>query len=450
MTIRASRVQLIWSPLVGWVLLSCAMSVAQAQVETPSPAKQTLDQQTPQVDLPDVTTSTPAAGQRADGNELGTSIGAFTLYSQLDINVGYDDNVFATAAPTTPSPFVLARPSAELRSEWLNHSLRFLAAGGFGFYQSAPTQNFQNYTVQVDGKLDIRNDIYATGLIAYRRSTEALGTPNVSFAQAPTVVDTIPVELGYYQRFNRLFYQLGVAATKYWFYDYSTITATGLPGSSRDRTEYEEKLRVGYEITDRVSLFVGSSLNQRVYAQVVNVAGQQRDSTGWNVNTGMLWTLGPKTTLEGSVGTTNQTYSADGSTVSAFTFMLAGSWNGYEPLILRPSINRSINESALSNYQNYVSTVFGVDWVYDIHYPWKAVGGISYNTADYTPVPGLAGVNPRTDTFIKASIGFLYEVRPQYSIGPLYEYSQGSSTDVAAGGPQFSRNMFSIRLVARR
>lgn len=450
MTIRASRVQLIWSPLVGWVLMSCAMSVAHAQVETPSPAKQTLDQQTPQVDLPDATTSTPPAGGRADSNELGTSIGAFTLYPQLDLSVGYDDNVFATAAPTTPSSFVLVRPSVDLRSEWLNHSLHFLAAGGFGFYQSAPTQNFQNYTVQVDGKLDIRNDIYATGLVAFRRSTEALGTPNVSFAQAPIVVDSVPVELGYYQRFNRLFYQLGASATKYWYYDYSTITSTGLPGYSRNRTEYEEKLRVGYEILEGVSVFVGSSLNQRVYVDTINVAGQQRDSTGWNFNTGISMTLGPKTSLEGSIGTTSQTYTADGTTTSAFTFLLTGVWNGYEPLTLRPSINRTINESALSSYQNFVSTVFGIDWTYDIHYPWKAVGGISYNTADYTPVPGLAGVDPRTDTFIKASIGFLYEVRPQYSIGPLYEYSQGSSTNVAGGGPQFTRNLFSIRLVARR
>jgi hypothetical protein len=62
----------------------------------------------------------------------------------------------------------------------------------------------------------------------------------------------------------------------------------------------------------------------------------------------------------------------------------------------------------------------------------------------------VAGVNPRTDNFFKGSIGLLYEVRPQFSIGPLYEYTQGSSTDVAAGGPQFSRNFFSIRLVARR
>ncbi len=451
MTIRASRVQLIWSPFVGWVLMSCAASVAHAQVETPSPARQTLDQQTPQLDLPDVTTSVPGPGARSDsGNELGVSVGAFTLFPDISLITGYDDNVFATPAPAVGSPFVVVRPQLELRSNWIRHEVRLLAYGGFGFYPAASTQNYQNYLLQADGKLDIRYDMSATGLVAFRRSTEALGTANVSFAQAPTVADSLPVELGFNHRFNRLFYQLAVSATKYWYYDYSTITSLGLPSASRNRTEYDEKLRVGYEVSDNLSLFIAPGINQRVYVDTVNIAGQQRDSTGWNVNAGATLILSPKSMLEASVGTTSQTYTTAGTTTSAFTFSLAGTWNGYEPLVLRPAINRTINESALTNYQNYVSTVAGIDFTYDIHYPWKAVGGVSYNQADYTPVPGLAGVNPRTDTFIKASIGLLYEVAPQYSIGPLYEYSQGSTTDVPAGGPQFSRNMFSIRLVVKR
>ena len=449
MTIRASRTRFVWTPVLGWALLSCASTAVHAQVETLSPAKQTLDQQTPQVDLPDASASTGGAVERR-GNELGISVGAFTLFPQLDLNLGYDDNVFATSTAPTASAVGVVRPSLELRSEWLNHSIRLVASGGFGFYANAPTQNFQNYLIQADGKLDIRNDVYATGLIAFRRNTEALGTPNVSFAQAPTVVDSVPIELGLYQRFNRLFYQLNVSATKYWYYDYSTITSLGLPAASRDRTEYEERIKIGYEVNDSLAFFIAPGINQRRYVDTINSAGQQRDSTGWNVAVGASWTVGAKTSLDGSIGLTSQNYTASGQSTSATIFSLSGSWNGYEPLVLRPVLTRSINESALANYQNYVSTVAGIDFTYDIHYPWKAVGGISYNTADYTPAPGVAGVNPRTDYFVKASLGVLYEVRPQYSIGPLYEYSQGSSTDVAAGGPQYSRNFFSIRLVAKR
>ena len=169
MTIRATRTQFVWTPILGWVLLSCATTAVQAQVETLSPARQTLEQQTPQVDLPAGSESSGGAAATVDkGNDLGTRLGAFTLFPVLDLNLGYDDNVFATPAPTTPSPVVLVRPSVELRSEWLNHSLRLAASGGLGYYANAPSQNFTNYAIQADGRLDIRTDFWLSGSIGFR------------------------------------------------------------------------------------------------------------------------------------------------------------------------------------------------------------------------------------------------------------------------------------------
>lgn len=446
MAISANRSQWFWSPILGWAMMSCLASGAQAQEETATPALQTLEQDAIGAGVLDL----PGPISSSDSRELGIAMGAFTLYPSLELLGGYDNNVFATTSPTTGSLFTVIRPQLELRSEWLNHSLRLLATGGFGFYASAPTQNFQNYGLIADGKLDIRENMYVTAKIGIVRNTEALGTPDVSFAQAPTVVDSIPVEVSFFHRFNRFFYQLTAAAVKYTYYDYSTITATGLPGTSRDMTSYEERIRLGYEINDDTSLYIAPGLNQRVYDQFINVAGQQRDSRSWFVNLGAVTKLGPKSQLEGFVGYQSLSYIVDGTTTGAYTFGLTGSWNGYEPLVLRPQFLRSINESALSNYQNYISTTLGVDFTYEVHGPWQAVGGTSINSADYTPATGVANVSPRTDYFFKGSLGVMYSLRPQVQIGPLYEYSQGWSTDVAAGGPAYTRNQISIRLIAKR
>jgi len=455
MTISANRSQLIWSPIVGWVLLSCVVSVAHAQIETQSPATQTLDQQTPQVDVPVAPTGSPGPLAGSPG-ELGMKLGAFRLFPVLELQAGYDSNVYATGGgqngPIVGSVYTFIRPSLELRSEWVNHQVRLIAAGGFGFYPAANTQNFQNYLFQADGKLDIREDFYATGLIAFRQATEPLGTPNNTggIAQAPTVVDSIPVEASLYQKFNRFFYQVTGTATKYWYYDNSFIATGGLPASSRDRTEYEERVRLGYEVVEGVSVWVNPGLNQRVYVNQVNAVDQDRDSRSWYVNLGATVTLGPKSVLEGFIGHQSLTYVTDGTTTPAFVFGLTGTWNGYSPLTLRPAILRSINESAYSNYQNYISTTVGLDFTYDIHGPWQAVGGTSYNTADYTPVSGLPNVNPRTDYFWRSSIGVMYSLRPQVAIGPLYEHTNGWSSDVAAGGPSYTRDVISIRLIAKR
>ena len=411
--------------------------------------RQTLDQQTPQVDLPDASSSGGIAGPR--GDELGISVGAFTLFPSVDLNLGYDDNVFATTTAPVGSPVAVVRPSLELRSEWLNHSLRLLATGGFGYYASAPTQNFQNYLIQADGRLDIRTDIYATGMIAFRRSTEALGTPNVSFAQAADggrfrpdrSVALSEVQSGLLPTL-RLGDEILVLRLQH---DQLARPAGGKPRSYRVRREDPHRLRgqrqpvVLHFAWHEPAHLCRHGERGRPAARFDRLEYRRRRERGSRCR---------RARWKAPSALTSQTYTASGTSTSASTFSLSGTWNGYEPLVLRPVLMRTINELALTNYQNYVSTVAGIDFTYDIHYPWKAVGGFSYNTADYTPASGVSGVNPRTDYFVKASLGLLYEVRPQYSIGPLYEYSQGWSTDVLAGGPQYSRNFFSIRLVAKR
>lgn len=447
MSISANTSQLIWSPFVGWVLLACGGSVAHAQSETSSPAAQILVEQTPLVDVPDL--SVPMAGPVADRGEIGIAIGAFTLYPTLEVQGGYDSNVYATSTPTVGSPFTLIKPFVELKSEWLNHSFRMIAGGGFGFYSNATSQNYWNGYVVADGRVDIQKDLFLTALLGVRRQTEALGTPNTVIANSPTVVDSIPVELGLFQRFNRFFYELKASATRYRYSDNSIIYDGALPAASRNRTEFEERVRLGYEVIENVDVWVSPGLNQRVYEQFVNAYGQERDSTGWFLNFGATIRFTEKTSLEGYVGYTTQTFVADGASTPAVSFGLIGTWNGYGPLTIRPSFIRSINESAYSNYQNYVSTALGVDFTYDIHDAWQLVGGTGYNIAQYSPAPG-SGVGPRTDYFWRGAIGLLYSLRPQVQIGPLYEHFVGSSTDVASGGPSYTRDVISIRLVAKR
>jgi hypothetical protein len=520
MMIRAHRSRLIWSPLIGWALLSCGVSSVHAQATTTEPTatttpsdadlnrptmpssvpaggaaapiilptsptqpygaakpgdpdyeRQQSNQTTQPAALPSTGTtivdapfgssvpyyggitsigsSAVAGGGSAPGDATGITLGSFILTPQFELNSGVDNNVFAQAASagTTGSLYTTVTPTLDLKSDWNNHMLHVLASGTWGWYASAPTQNFQNYGLLFDGKVDIYHDIYATWGIGYKRATEALGTPNVAFAQAPTVVDTLPVEIGLYQEFNDVFYQIGAKATRYWHYDNSTITSSGLPASSRDRFEYAETLRVGYHISPDLDLYLAPSLNQVRYINKINAAGQQRDSNGSNLGVGATWRPNEVSVLEGEVGYQNKTYDTGLGSDSGLSFSLKGTWSGYGPLTLRPTITRAINETALSNYKNYTSTIFAVDYTYVIHDAWTLAGGLLFSIADYAPVDG-AGVNPRTDYFMRGQIGLLYSIKPEVQIGPFFEYSHATSTD--STGPSYDRQIYSIRLIAKR
>lgn len=518
MWISANRSHLVWTPLLGWILLSCAAASAQVQMAQAPPAAgaaagtdggaatpatvippggaapappstltrdetpgrrdaATPDQQTtptgaragsviggfgPIGITPSVQSSisssvassiatsvqTPFGGGGAPRDDLGVTLGSFRLFPQIEVNVGSDSNVFAQNASqgTVGSLYTSILPSLELRSQWLNHELRGVLNGGFGFYANAPSQNYQNYTARVDAKLEIQQDFYVPVSVGYRRQTEPLGTPNTTAVSAPTVVDIIPVRIGLYQRFNRFFYEASASATRYWHHDFSNLVSGGLPASSRDRIEYEERIRLGYEITDDFAIFIQPAINQRRYTNFFNVAGQERDSDGFNMGVGFTQKFTATSSIEGNLGYQTQNY-ITGPT-SDYTFGLSGNWTGYAPLTLRPNISRSITESALSTYKNIVSTVLGLDFTYVIHDAWTAIGGFSVNNAEYNPVDATV-TQPRTDRIYRGQLGVLYSFRPEFQIGPVFEYTKGTSTD-NVGGPAYDRQVVFLRLVGKR
>lgn len=517
MTIRAHRTGLIWTPLVGWVLLSCGMSAVHAQ----SPMQSSEDPTTvaptdpstgtlpvpPAGAVPGIVTQTgsddalrreaarragttfadptlvvpsvPSAGTTIVNSPFGTSVpyyggilgsglglagsgiggllpdgggialGAFILVPQIEINVGVDSNVYAQNASlgTTGSPYTTVTPSIDLRSDWLNHSLHVLASGTIGWYGLAPTQNYQNYGVLIDGKIDIHTDLYATYAIGFRRSTEALGTPDVAFSQAPTVVDTLPFEIGLFQQFDRVFYQLSARAARFWYQDYGIVSSTGLPGASRDRFEFAESFKVGYQLFEDLSVFVGPTFNQIRYIETINSAGQARSSDGMNISLGATWQVNAISLLEGTIGYQSTSFEYGLGNTAALSFGLIGTYTGYAPLTLRPYILRSINQSSLSQYKDFISTTVAVDYTYLIHDAWTLAGGLLFSAADYSPVVG-SGAGPRTDYFFRGQVGLLYSIRPEIQIGPFFEYSRGSST--SSLGPSYDRQIYSIRLIAKR
>jgi hypothetical protein len=524
MTISAHRSRLIWTPLLGWVLLSGSMAAAQDQTQsqqpprgssgtsvygtltpapgptpgvTPTPAEGTPAEGT----TPGTTaapaaggTTTPGAGTTAlppptlvqslpsagatiidapfgtsvpiiltaaqggggRGEELGITLGSFTLYPSIDITTGYDTNVFTvnpnstssgTSTPLIGSLYTTVAPTLELRSDWSNHAVHLLAGGLFGYYPNATTQNYTTYSLLADGKIDIRTDWFLTWGGGYRQSIEPLGTPNTTQASAPTVVNTIPLSFGINQKFSRFFYGFNGTATQLTYLSSSLPTAGTLTAADRGRWEYLEAFTLGYQLTEDFSIFLTPTLSQIRYLNPIDSLGQSRDSNAQTFGLGATYAFNAINSITGSVGYTTQTTGSLGAT-SSYVFSLAGSWNGYEPLLLRPNISRSIQQTPEGSYRNYISTVFGLDYSYSIHDEWTVVGGTTYTLADYQPIPG-SGANPRTDAFFRAQIGLLYTLRPQVQFGPVFEYSQASTSDPTAG-PTYSRETISMRLTAKR
>lgn len=431
--VRTSSAVVLITACVGWASASFAQ-------RDPTPVMSPI-QTAPAPAPPD---------EKPSPDEVGIRVGSFVLFPVLDLRAGYDTNVFAQpAGQQTSSAYEAIRPSLDLQSDWNNHSLNIGLYGQFGFYNSASSQNFQNFGITSSGRLDIQRDWYLNGSAAFTRTTEALGTPDVALAASPTVVWQLPLSLSMFQRFNRLFYQATVGVTGFRYQDFSAPNPSTLPAASRNRNEFGESLRLGYELFDGFDLWAQGGLNQRTYLESVNIANQARNSTGWTVSGGATVDLGGVSKLEGFVGYTQQTYLNPLLTTNAVVFGLGGVWNGYQPLVVRPFVIRSINETAFTNYQDYVSTTFGAEFAYTIQEGLQLNAGASYSLLDYTPIPGSIGTTVHSDNFYRASLGLQYSIRPQISLGPLYEFAAGNGPDPSTS-PNYTRHVIMLRLVARR
>jgi len=425
--------------------LALAMSLGWAAWSTPSFG---------QVASPVIS---PAAPSEAPDNapptteELGIPLGSFRLYPTLDVRAGYDTNVFASSAgQQTGSAYEAISPSLQVRSDWNNHMLNFGGFGAFGFYNNATAQNYQNFGFNTDGRLDIYRDWNVTASAAFTGTTELLGTPDVAQSVSPSVVYAVPINVGMFQRFSRLFYQVNAGYTALRYSDFSQLNTNALSSGSRDRNEFTESLRAGYELRDGFDVWLQGGLNQRSYLQQVNIAGQQRDSNGWSAVAGSTLELSGVSKLEAFVGYSQQNYFSAGVNTGAVIFGLSGTWNGYQPLVVRPFVIRTINETVFTNYQDYVSTTIGAEFTYTLGSDWQLNAGATFSLLDYTPTPGTnAGAFAHTDDFYRVSLGALYSIRPEFQVGPLYEFSAGNGPDPNTS-PNFTRHVIMLRFVAKR
>jgi len=393
-----------------------------------------------------VASSISSGGGATESPELGITIGSFRLYPSIEINVGADSNVFALSPSAGPigSLYTTIAPALDLRSDWANHALHIGISGMTGDYATAPTQNYTNYNFVADGRIDIQTDFFVTWSIAYQQSTEPLGTPNATAATAPTIVNTIPLKLGVSQHIGRFFYEANGSAAHYSYVDNQQVSSAGLTAAERERYEYGESFRFGYDFFEDLAFFIAPSFNQINYTQDTS-----RNATGQTWNIGASWKPSLTTSLEGTVGLMSMNSVSTGST-SGLTYGLSGSWNGYAPLSLRPSITRSTTQSALVDFTSAITTIYALDYNYILHDAWTAVGGLSVTTSDYSATAATtATAVPRTDYFYRFQFGLLYTLRPQVQIGPFFEYDQATTTDPTSG-PMYNREIFSVRLIARR
>ena len=388
----------------------------------------------------------PSAQAAENYDPTGVPLGSFRLYPELELGEVYNDNIYATSTGRTGSFIQLVKPSVDLRSDWNNHSLNFFAKGGLGFYSANSTENFQDFSLGTDGRLDIQRDWNTYGGLSFNRRHEERGTPNaVNGGTEPTKYNQAIGNLGYYQKFNNLAMRLDGRIDNYSFYNNGLGLAQGvLPNTDRNRTEFREAIRLGYEFSPGYEAWMRGSLNQRRYNSGVDSAGFARNSAGWDVVGGVSIDLGGITSVEVFAGYMLQNY--DDSRffpVQGLMFGATGYWNPLRELWVKPFVKRSIEETSSTTFSGYINTAFGLDVDYHIQPNLRLNAHADYAIADYQNNVGAAS---RNDQYATLRTSLMYLFTPNFYIGPQYTYIQRTSS---TPNTDYGNNIIMIKLGTR-
>ncbi len=416
--------------LVATALVSATWATGQAQ--TPPPQPRPGDPE-------------PRPGESYDPR--GIPLGGFRLFPVLELIEQYNTNIFAVDRGKKDDFVTLIQPSLELRSNWNNHMLNFFASAGFGIYSKYSTEDFQDFRVGFNGRLDIQRNWYVYGGVQFNRLHEDRTDPNATSFGKLSKYNQTTANVGYYQKFNRLSVKLDGRFDDYTYLRNNSAGLGTISSRDRDRSEYTESLRLAYEFMDGYEVWVQGGLNQRRYSRRVDSGGVRRSSDGWEVLGGATLDFGGITQLEVFGGYRDQNYddSRFGHLRGAM-FGLTGTWNPLVPLFVKPYVKRSIEETVSTTHIGYWATSFGVNVDYDMRPNIKVHSGFSYTIADYKKAKGAVGAFNRKDDYITFEIGFRYLPTENFFIGPSYQFSTRNSN---LSDTDFARHIFMLRIGAQ-
>jgi hypothetical protein len=435
---------------LGKLFWSAALSVgaAAAARDVAAQVPGTVGQPQQREERPDV--RAPVVRESEDYTAKGVPIGGFKLFAGLEAGEIFNDNLYATSNATGKTATFLQtfNPTLELRSDWQNHYLSAYAKGGFGLYSvDGALNNYQDASIGADGRLDIQRNWNVYGGGSWNRRHEEHGTPNtVNAPGSPvTVYNQTSGNVGYFQKFNRFSARLDGRYDNFNYLDNALGPAQGvIPNSDRNRNEWREALRLGYEFLPGYEGWVRGSTNQRRYFQL-DSSGLDRSSNGFDIVGGIIIDLGGITSVEAFAGYVQQTYvSGQFSTISTPMFGLTGYWNPQKDLWVKPFIRRTIDDSAFANSAAYINTTGGIDVNYNVRPNIRLDGHADYSIADYAAASG--GASTQYDQYLTLRIGANYAFTPNFYAGPSYQYIHRWSNQFNG---DYDQNVVMLRLGAR-
>jgi hypothetical protein len=373
---------------------------------------------------------------------LGIPVGGFLAYGQLAYTGAYDSNVFATPIDTRADYISIISPKAAILSNWTRHALNLSAGADIGRYMEYSKQNFNDWRVTADGRLDVTSDIQVFGGGDFAHLHTLRTSPDDSGGLEPTQYTSASAFARYRHRLGRFSFT-PQATFKRLDYDDTPAIRDGMlvdiDQDFRDRDEYTIELRGGYEIIPESNeLFVRVRGNDRDYdeSRVIPLSESlgfpieiDRSSHGYEVVAGLDLDLGGIMFGEIFAGYRGQSYKSPLPDIDTPTFGVTIDWNVTRLTTVNFKVERDINEATQDFYSGYIATIASLTIDHELRRDLLLNATFRVADNDYQGISTPIGKAKRDDTIYGAVVGAKYLLNRHLYASIGYTYLQRDSTD---------------------
>ncbi|MBX3504018.1 MAG: outer membrane beta-barrel protein [Parvibaculum sp.] len=356
---------------------------------------------------------------------VGVRAGAFTVFPEVSVTGAYNDNIYATDT-NTESDFITtlgARVSAA--SNWSRHALNLRAGVAQQLYADNDDEDRLDWNVGGDGRIDITRDTNISAGLSYAELTEDRGAPNaagIGFAAEPTEYSLLQANVALDHRFNRVTSRLGAT---YSDFDYDDTPAIGggpaIDQDFRDREEFTQFLRLGYDVSPDTNVYVQGTINQRKYDQQPPAVPLNRDSDGYAVVVGSEFRLTNLAQGGVYVGYHSQDY--DDPTLPEIDGLAYGAsvdWFVTPLTTVRFEAASSIEETINAGASGYTENSVGLRIDHELMRNVILGARASYANNDYEGIT-------REDDVMRAGLSVDYLLNRNFSLQLGYDYTERDS-----------------------
>tara|TARA_R110002110_G_scaffold54639_3_gene156675 strand:+ start:1268 stop:2527 length:1260 start_codon:yes stop_codon:yes gene_type:complete len=372
---------------------------------------------------------------------VGIRAGGFTVFPLASVAGKYDDNIYATDVNETDDFITQLSTAVEVNSNWSRHALNLNAGVSQYIYADNTDENRLDWNVGVNGQLDVTRNSQFRGAVGYQQAHEDRGDPSSpATASEPIKYTLLTGTASFDQKFNRLTARVSGGYSEYDYKDAVSTVGVVIDQDNRDRQQYEEALRLGYDVSPDTNVYVQGTLNQRNYDLTVPVVAVNRDSDGYAVVAGSDFRL--SNLMQGGIYVGYQEQSYDDPTLTNSSGLAYGAnveWYITQLTTITFDAASTIEETTTIGASGYNAQNVGVRVDHELLRNVLLNARVSYENDDYD---GLT----RSDDKIRAGLGVDYLLNRNFTLGADYGYTDNNSS---VAGNDYKRNVVGLTLTGK-